>query len=125
VAFFTLGGERAAARGRAGPRRPSERARAGSPMRGGQRPPRSPPPWRRDRHARQLPALLRRSAAMNAKPDSRPRGAPPRGRAPSRRQFLTFLLGEEVFAMDIRTVREIIQHGPMTPVPLMPASCAA
>lgn len=35
-------------------------------------------------------------------------------------QYLTFLLGEEVFAMDIRTVREIIQVGPMTPVPLMP-----
>jgi len=36
-------------------------------------------------------------------------------------QYLTFTLGEEVFAMDIRTVREIIQYGPMTPVPLMPA----
>ena len=38
--------------------------------------------------------------------------------APS--QYLTFTLGEEVFAMDIRTVREIIQYGPMTTVPLMP-----
>ena len=36
-------------------------------------------------------------------------------------QYLTFALGEEVFAMDIRTVREIIQYGPMTTVPLMPA----
>ena len=36
-------------------------------------------------------------------------------------QFLTFTLGHEVFAMDIRTVREIIQYGPMTTVPLMPA----
>lgn len=35
-------------------------------------------------------------------------------------QYLTFMLGEEVFAMDIRTVREIIQYGPMTTVPLMP-----
>jgi purine-binding chemotaxis protein CheW len=35
-------------------------------------------------------------------------------------QYLTFLLGDEVFAMDIRTVREIIQVGPMTAVPLMP-----
>jgi len=35
-------------------------------------------------------------------------------------QYLTFALGDEVFAMDIRTVREIIQHGPMTTVPLMP-----
>ena len=35
-------------------------------------------------------------------------------------QFLTFMLGREVFAMDIRNVREIIQYGPMTAVPLMP-----
>lgn len=35
-------------------------------------------------------------------------------------QFLTFTLGEEVFAMDIRTVREIIQYGAMTTMPLMP-----
>lgn len=35
-------------------------------------------------------------------------------------QYLTFLLGKEVFAMDIRTVREIIQVGAMTTVPLMP-----
>jgi purine-binding chemotaxis protein CheW len=36
-------------------------------------------------------------------------------------QFLTFMLGSEVFAMDIRTVREIIQVSAMTVVPLMPA----
>jgi purine-binding chemotaxis protein CheW len=36
-------------------------------------------------------------------------------------QYLTFLLGEEVFALDIRSVREIIQVCPMTPVPLMPS----
>jgi purine-binding chemotaxis protein CheW len=35
-------------------------------------------------------------------------------------QFLTFWLGEELLGMDIRTVREIIQCGPMTTVPLMP-----
>lgn len=35
-------------------------------------------------------------------------------------QYLTFALGEEVFAMDIRTVREIIQYGVLTTVPLMP-----
>ena len=34
---------------------------------------------------------------------------------------LTFFLGAELFALDIRVVREIIQIGPMTPVPLMPA----
>ncbi|MGC3980663.1 MAG: chemotaxis protein CheW [Steroidobacteraceae bacterium] len=36
-------------------------------------------------------------------------------------QCLTFLLHDEVFALDIRGVREIIQYGPMTPVPLMPS----
>ena len=35
-------------------------------------------------------------------------------------QYLTFSLGDEVFAMDIRSVREIIQYGSMTTVPLMP-----
>lgn len=35
-------------------------------------------------------------------------------------QYLTFTLGDEVFATDIRTVREIIQHATMTVVPLMP-----
>lgn len=34
--------------------------------------------------------------------------------------FLTFSLGADTFAMDIRDVREIIQVGPLTPVPLMP-----
>ncbi|MGD9834418.1 MAG: chemotaxis protein CheW [Piscinibacter sp.] len=36
-------------------------------------------------------------------------------------QYLTFWLGDEAFALDIRSVREIIQHGPMTTVPLMPS----
>ncbi len=40
--------------------------------------------------------------------------------SPESSQYLTFHLGEEVFAMDIRTVREIIQHAAMTIVPLMP-----
>lgn len=35
-------------------------------------------------------------------------------------QYLTFSVGEEVFATDIRIVREIIQHASMTVVPLMP-----
>ena len=30
-------------------------------------------------------------------------------------QFLTFHLAEELFAIDIRTVREIIQFGPLPP----------
>ena len=40
--------------------------------------------------------------------------------APDAAQYLTFLLGEDLFAMDIRTVREIIQVGALTSVPLMP-----
>ena len=35
-------------------------------------------------------------------------------------QYLTFSLGDEVFAIDIRSVREIIQYGSLTVVPLMP-----
>ena len=35
-------------------------------------------------------------------------------------QYLTFFLGDEVFAMDIRSVREIIQHAAMTVVPMTP-----
>jgi purine-binding chemotaxis protein CheW len=35
-------------------------------------------------------------------------------------QYLTYSLGDETFAMDIRAVREIIQYAVMTPVPLMP-----
>lgn len=42
------------------------------------------------------------------------------GAAEAAAQYLTFTLGAEVFSMDIRTVREIIQVGPMTTVPLMP-----
>lgn len=36
-------------------------------------------------------------------------------------QYLTYTLDDEVFAMDIRAVREIIQYATMTTVPLMPA----
>jgi purine-binding chemotaxis protein CheW len=35
-------------------------------------------------------------------------------------QYLTYTLDEEVFAMDIRSVREIIQYVSMTTVPMMP-----
>ncbi len=36
-------------------------------------------------------------------------------------QVLTFYLDDEIFAMDIDSVREIIQYSPITRVPLMPA----
>ncbi len=45
---------------------------------------------------------------------------PAAGTAEPRGQYLTFMLGEEIFALDIGSVREIIQCGPMTAVPLMP-----
>jgi purine-binding chemotaxis protein CheW len=37
-----------------------------------------------------------------------------------REQFLAFTLGGETFAMDIRSIREVIQFGGITNVPLMP-----
>jgi purine-binding chemotaxis protein CheW len=40
--------------------------------------------------------------------------------AGSAQQFLSFTLDGEAFAIDIRTVREIIQHSAVTSVPLMP-----
>lgn len=45
---------------------------------------------------------------------------PPRAAVHAALQYLTFVLGGEVFAMGIATVREIIQHAPLTVVPLMP-----
>lgn len=47
-------------------------------------------------------------------------GVPDGPEAPSAGQYLTFSMEEEVYAIDIRMVREIIQYGPMTAVPLMP-----
>lgn len=35
-------------------------------------------------------------------------------------QYLTFLLGSEMFAMDILGIREIIEYGSLTSVPMMP-----
>ncbi|TAN51235.1 MAG: chemotaxis protein CheW [Methylococcaceae bacterium] len=36
------------------------------------------------------------------------------------RQFLTFLLGGEMFAIDILRIKEIIEYGQVTPVPMVP-----
>lgn len=36
-------------------------------------------------------------------------------------QYLTFLLGEEMFAIGILSIREIIEYGVVTDVPLTPA----
>lgn len=37
-------------------------------------------------------------------------------------QYLTFRLGSEVFAMGILAIKEIIEYGEVTPVPMMPPS---
>lgn len=36
-------------------------------------------------------------------------------------QYLTFALGAEMFAIDIRGIKEIIEYGGLTTVPMMPA----
>ena len=46
--------------------------------------------------------------------------APAATTPPASAQYLTFSLGPEVFGLDIRGVREIIQFGALTTVPLMP-----
>ncbi|MGP0173027.1 chemotaxis protein CheW [Pseudomonas sp. NCHU5208] len=40
----------------------------------------------------------------------------------TRQQYLTFSLGEEIFAVGTHNVREIIEYGHLTSVPLMPPS---
>ncbi|MEY8877854.1 MAG: chemotaxis protein CheW [Leptothrix sp. (in: b-proteobacteria)] len=52
------------------------------------------------------------------KPDASPDSA---AALSERAQYLTFLLDGIVFAVGIESVREIIQYGQMTRVPLMPA----
>ncbi len=36
------------------------------------------------------------------------------------RQYLAFVLGQETFAMEIRSIKEVIQYGDLTQVPMMP-----
>jgi purine-binding chemotaxis protein CheW len=49
-----------------------------------------------------------------------PTQTPAAGSAAASGQYLTFLLDNGSFAIDINAVREIIQYGQMTAVPLMP-----
>jgi len=44
----------------------------------------------------------------------------PTGRDKEQAQYLTFLLGGEMFAIDILTIKEIIEFGNLTTVPMMP-----
>lgn len=50
------------------------------------------------------------------------REAPRVAKAPAEkpRQFLAFVLGGETFAMEIRSIKEVIQYGALTQVPMMP-----
>lgn len=46
----------------------------------------------------------------------------PAGTTSAASQYLTFTLGQELFAVDIHAVREIIEYGHLTSVPMMPPS---
>lgn len=48
--------------------------------------------------------------------------APPTAGADGRRQYLAFNLNAELFAIDILQIREIIEFGIITPVPMAPPS---
>ena len=54
-------------------------------------------------------------------PHSSPRALAKAQRAEDRRQYLAFSSGGETFAIDIRSIREVIQYEGLTEVPLMPA----
>jgi purine-binding chemotaxis protein CheW len=52
---------------------------------------------------------------------SSPNPAARKDGAAAARQCLAFLLGAETFAIEIRSIKEVVQYGNLTPVPLMPA----
>jgi len=52
--------------------------------------------------------------------NKRNRGQANKVQAEKKDQYLAFVLGGEAFAMDIRSVKEVIQYGSLTEVPLMP-----
>lgn len=58
---------------------------------------------------------------MSALIETRMAGNPPAAaRLPEQSQYLTFLLGGEMFAIGILAVKEIIEYGGLTEVPMMP-----
>ncbi|HJU71609.1 MAG TPA: chemotaxis protein CheW, partial [Paucimonas sp.] len=58
---------------------------------------------------------------MSALVETRVAGNPPAaGQALEHTQYLTFLLGGEMFAIGILAVKEIIEYGGLTEVPMMP-----
>ena len=57
---------------------------------------------------------------MNALVKLDSRAAAPSAAAHEPRQYLTFMLGGEVFAIGILHIKEIIEYGQLTAVPMMP-----
>jgi purine-binding chemotaxis protein CheW len=51
-----------------------------------------------------------------------PLPAPPAGSPPEQGQYLIFSLGGEAFAIGILAIKEIIEYGAITEVPMMPAA---
>ena len=68
---------------------------------------------------------LQQTAGSVHKPVGRPGGKPPAllGSASTAdvQQYLTFLLGGEMYAVGILSVKEIIEYGSLTEIPMMPA----
>ncbi len=58
--------------------------------------------------------------AKSTQLNRRTRAAVELAQAENKSQYLAFVLGGEHFAMDIRAVKEVIQYGSLTEVPLMP-----
>ena len=64
---------------------------------------------------------------MNALVEATPQQPAPQMRSPSvhgtqdQHQYLTFMLGGEVYAMGIMAIKEIIEYGNLTEVPRMPS----
>src|SRR6056297_1522764 len=62
-------------------------------------------------------------ASTSATGDQRsPASGPNKGVADSTQQFLTFHLGGEMYALSIHNVKEIIEYGHLTSIPMMPSS---
>ncbi|WP_374563959.1 chemotaxis protein CheW [Ideonella sp.] len=61
---------------------------------------------------------------MNALAQAAARGPTEAGRAPVQdpTQYLTFMLSGEVYAIGILSIKEIIEYGRLTSVPMMPAT---
>jgi len=58
--------------------------------------------------------------STNVLPSTQARLAAVAARAAEQQQYLTFSLGEEMFAIGILAIREIIEYGNLTEVPMVP-----